>query len=250
MSALYPNVPLAIAGVPAVLRRQQDLEAARTTIERAQRDITNSISAQRWGVFALDGTPVLEPDSVGSFEYGGEYRIVDFPVEGGSFETYDKVATPFNTRLSLTKGGTLPEREEFLTKVEALRSSLDLFNIVTPERTYLNVNVERVGMVRNATNGAGMLTVELVLREIRQAARAQYSRTDTAPDETLATTPRAQSAAPPVSAAPGTTRQPAAVRKVNQGSVQPKRVVVSGATLTTTASGRQVYVYDRAPGGR
>lgn len=248
MSAQFPNVPIAIAGVPAVLRRAGAEADAREVLASANRDVSNTIAAQRWGLFALDGSSVLDADNVVSFEYTGEYRIADYPVEGGKFESYDKVATPFATRVAASKGGTVAEREQFLTACNALLESLDPINVVTPERTYLNVNVTRIGMTRNATNGAGMTTVELVLQEIRQAAKAAYSRTNAPAVETLAAAPPV--VAPPVTAAPGTTRRPAAVRKTNQGSVQPKRVVVSGARLTTTASGRKLYVYDRPPGSR
>lgn len=248
MSALFPNVPISIPGVPPVLRRIGAQIDAGETLAAANRDVSNTIAAQRWGVFSLAGASVLEADSVVSFEHSAEFRIADYPVEGGAFESYDKVATPFATRVAVSKGGTVAEREQFLTACQQLLESLDAFNVVTPERTYLNVNVTRIGMTRNATTGAGMTTVEIVLQEIRQAAKAAYSRTTAPAAEALAAAPA--QATPPVTAAPGTTRRPASVRKTNQGSVQPKRVTVSGATLTTTASGRKLYVYDRPPGAR
>lgn len=244
MSALYPNVPLAIAGVPAVLRRIGAVQDAQEVLADAERDVANTIDSFRWGVFDKDGGLALEPTSFGSFEFGLEYRIADYPLEGGGFESYDKVATPFDTRIAMSKSGPLAEREEFLATVHRLVASYDLFSVVTPERTYLNVNFERVGMVRNASNGAGMLTVELILREIRAAAKAQFSKTQT---ETLtATTQTAPT--PKVSAAPKTVRSASSTRPVNRGAAQPKQVVNPGVKLQTTTSGRKLYVYDRAPG--
>lgn len=249
MSFRFPNVPLAIAGVPAVLRRAGDLADAEQTLVAASRDVSSSVAAQRWGIFSLGGEIVLNADSIVSFEHSAEFRIADYPVEGGAFESYDKVATPFATRVAVSKGGTVGEREQFLNVCQALLESLLAYNVVTPERTYLNVNVTRIGLTRNATNGAGMTTVELVLQEVRQAAKASYSKIAETP-ALAAVTNQTQDVAPPVTAAPGTTKRPAAVRTLNQGSVQPKRVVVSGATLTTTASGRKLYTYDRPPGSR
>ena len=125
-----------------------------------------------------------------------------------------------------------------------LVGSLELYSIVTPERTYLDVSFERVGMVRNATNGAGMLTVEMILREVRAAAKAQFSKTQT---ETLtATTQTAPT--PKVSATPKTVRSASSARPVNRGAAQPKPVVNPGVKLQTTTSGRKLYVYDRPPG--
>lgn len=239
MSALFPNVPLAIAGVPAVLRRAGAVADARETLASASNDVSNTIAAQRWGIFTADGTPALEPDSVVSFEHSAEYRIADYPVEGGTFESYDKVATPFATRVAVSKGGTAAEREQFLTACQSLLESLDPYNVVTPERTYLNVNVTRIGTTRNSGAGAGLITVELVLQEIRQAAKAAYSTVTPAEPPPVAATP--VQAAPPVTAAPGTTRTPTAVRKVNQGSVQTKAAAIPGWEVVKTSDGRQLY---------
>lgn len=250
MSALYPNVPLSIPGVPPVLRRVGALVDAGEALASASRDVSNSISAQRWGIYTLSGVSALDADAVVGFEHNGEYRIPDFPLENGAFESYDKVALPFATRVTVSKGGTVAERAQFLTDCENLLRSFDLLNVVTPERTYLNVNVVRIGMTRNAGQGAGMCTVELVLQEVRAAARAQFSQSQTNDPVPLAAPATTPASKPKVTAAPGTTKRAASVRKVNQGSVQPKPVIISGATLTTTASGRKLYVYDRPPGSR
>lgn len=244
MSALYPNVPLVIAGVPAVLRRIGAVQDAQEALASADQDATSTVDSFRWGIFDKDGNLALEPTSFGSFEFGLEYRIADYPLEGGGFESYDKVATPYDTRIALTKSGSLAEREGFLAVVHRLVGSLELYSIVTPERTYLDVSFERVGMVRNATNGAGMLTVEMILREVRAAAKAQFSKTQT---ETLtATTQTAPT--PKVSATPKTVRSASSARPVNRGAAQPKPVVNPGVKLQTTTSGRKLYVYDRPPG--
>lgn len=239
MSALYPNVPLAIAGIPAVLRRAGAVSDAREALATAGKDVSNTIAAQRWGIFSLDGAPVLEPDSFVSFEHSVEFRIAEYPVEGGSFESYDKVATPFATRVAVSKGGTVAEREVFLAACQTLLESIDAYNVVTPERTYLNVNVTRIGTTRNSSAGAGMVTVEIVLQEIRQAAKAAFSRVTPAELPPVAATP--SPVAPPVSAAPNTTRAPTAVRKVNQGSVQTKPAAIPGWQLVTAPGGQKLY---------
>lgn len=243
VSALFPNVPLAIAGVPAVLRRAGAVADAREALASASDDVSNTIAAQRWGIFALDGSQPLDPDSVVAVEHSAEYRIADYPVEGGAFESYDKVATPFVTRVAVSKGGSVAEREQFLTACQALLESLDPYNVVTPERTYLNVNVTRIGSTRNSSNGAGLIVVELVLQEIRQAAKAAYSTATPAEPPPVAATP--VQAAPPVTAAPGTTRLPTAVRKINQGSVQTKAATIPGWEVVKTRDGRQLYKTSR-----
>lgn len=262
MSVLYPNVPL-IAGVPAVLRRVQAEADAREQLALADMyDRVDRNRAADWGIFNVKGERVLFPDSLVSVEYTGEQRISDYPVEGGKFETYDKVQMPNGARVSMTKGGTISDRQAFLVGVDLLLQTTDVFDVVTPEVTYLNMNVIHVALVRSATNGATMVTVELVLQEVRQAAKAAYSRSEDAPAEN---TPIATGAA-------GTSKSATAIRKENQGAVQPKPAKVtdttkqggkitikqeavlkyakpvvlgvkSGASLTSVAGGKPVYQY-------
>jgi len=249
VSVLFPNVPFSIAGVPAVLRRAQADVDAREALAQAQARSVDQLATKTWGIFTAGGTPVIKPDAIVAVEHAVDYRIADYPIEQGGFESYNKVATPFGIRVAVSKGGTLAERQQFLTAVDALVASLELFDVVTPEKTYVGVNVERSGLSRTASAGAGMLTVELSLREVRRAAKAIFSTTASVPvPDSLA----APVAAPPVQQAPKptfkprTTARPTAAKPVSQGSVQPR--TVSGARLVTTKSGAQLYVYDKPTG--
>jgi len=133
--------------------------------------------AFQWGIYTQDGALAIEPDNIVGVGYSSEFRIADYPLEQGGFESYDKVALPFGNRITLTKGGPLAERQDFLSTLEAMRGDRTLYNVVTPERTYLNVNIERVAMDRTAANGATLLTVEIMLREVRQSATFKFSKT-------------------------------------------------------------------------
>lgn len=131
------------------------------------------------GIYDKSGVNVLQPDNIAAIGYSGEYRISDYPLEQGQFETYNKVALPFQSRVALTKGGTLSERQGFLSRIEEIRGNLTLYNVVTPERVYMDVNIERVTLDRTASNGAGLLNVELVLREIRQTTAVAFTSSQT-----------------------------------------------------------------------
>jgi hypothetical protein len=121
-----------------------------------------------WGIFR-NGVKVLEPDSIVGFDYRGEWRVADFPIEEGEFRSYDKVVRPYEVRLRMTKGGDQAARGDFLDKLEEIAASLDLYDVVTPEITYLSANVECYSYARQAQSGVGLLTVEVSLREIRLA---------------------------------------------------------------------------------
>lgn len=133
-----------------------------------------------WGVY-LDGSAVVEADSVVAFEYRQDYKIVDYPVEQGAFESYNKVQSPFTVRVTLTRGGNAQKRRQFMDDLDACISSLELFDVVTPEKTYLNVNAEHVEYRRTADSGISLITAELWLREVRVVGATANNNT-AAPD--------------------------------------------------------------------
>lgn len=127
-----------------------------------------------WGIF-LGVTPVIRADTVVSLEYRQNWRISDYPVEQGSFESYDKVATPYLARVRMARGGSVADRKSFLDSIAAIAGDLNLYNIVTPEEVFVNANVESYSLVRTAQRGLGLLTVDIVLTEVRVTTSTQFS---------------------------------------------------------------------------
>lgn len=125
--------------------------------------------AEQWGIF-LDGEPVVSADSVVTFEYGQDSSISNYPVEQGSFESYNKVATPFDVRVRYAAGGSEANRRSLIDSVAAIMDSLDLFDVVTPEVVYQNCNPVRENYRRTAVNGRGLLQVDIALEEVRVTA--------------------------------------------------------------------------------
>lgn len=228
----YPNVP-DTPGVPPVRRKEVP---PKLTLVKEKASITKSPQINKWGIYttskstltgdtkadlgnAKGGDLAVEPDSIVAVDYAVDYRIADYPLEKGGFESYDKVSTPFETRVTMTKGGTLAERTKFLAAVQRIQSGLDLYDVVTPEKTYLNVNIAHVSLSRASDRGATLLTVELQLREIRQTATAAFTKSESPVPPPTAT----QDKRPPTTN-PGTTRKPASSRRVSNGAAQPKQI--------------------------
>lgn len=193
--ALFPNVPKT-AGVPAV--RRSSVNSGTETTRRLTQDSKSVQQAARdqWGVYTTGGALAIQPDNIAAVGYNAESRLADYPIERGGFETYDKVQTPFETRVRMTKGGTVDDRRAFLQNIEKRRVDRELYNVVTPEATYLNVNIDRVALDRDAASGANLLTVDLHLSEVRESVKLTFSQT----------------------------RSPASAGAVNNGSVQTKGV--------------------------
>lgn len=133
-------------------------------------------NAERWGIYLKDKL-VLEADSMKSIDYVQGSKISDYPQEEGAFQSYNKVATPYEVRVELTKGGNQRERAAFLTAVEKAAASLDLYDVVTPEKTYTSVNIERYSLRRTAGEGLGLITVDIWLVQIRNSAATAFTNT-------------------------------------------------------------------------
>jgi hypothetical protein len=154
--------------------------------------LINPASKIQWGIFS-GLLPVIVPDSIVSFDFKNEWHLPTAPQENGAFQSYNKVATPFEPRVTMTKGGSESDKHEFLNKLESVAAALTLYTVVTPTRTYENVNITHYDYHRTATNGVGLLTVDVYMQEVRVAPPPAFTNT----------------------------AQPSGANSVNGGSVQP-----------------------------
>lgn len=170
---LYPDVPIA-PGVPPVLRLLDQFEQPEPQLQSDSAEI-DRLAASQWGIFTQGGRPIVNADNVASVEDGVEYRVADYPLEEGGYESYNKVATPREIRVAMSKGGTISDRQQFLSTLRTLEGDLEMYNVVTPEETFIDMNITGVRKSRTQANGASMLTVEVMLQEIRITATAEVS---------------------------------------------------------------------------
>lgn len=124
-----------------------------------------------------DRVAVVKPDSFGEFQYRNEWSVADVPLQDGDFASFNKVAQPFEIMVRMYKGGTKEARQRFIDSIIAIAGDLQLYDIVTPEKVYLNVNVTRWEQARRGPRGANFLSeVDLYFREIRSVT-ATYTTT-------------------------------------------------------------------------
>lgn len=165
-----PNVP----GVPAVIRT--GIQAAVSLLINDGFGIGNGFAQAQWGIYR-GGAPIVVCDNVVSFEYRQEWALADYPIERGGFETYDKVQLPYDARFRFTAGGSEANRQALLSSIAAVAGDLNFYDVVTPEAVYVNVNISHYDYTRTATNGVGLLTVDVWALEIRQTAATIMSNT-------------------------------------------------------------------------
>lgn len=163
----FPDVP-ALPGVPAIPRSLLNVAAGVAAVASAF--IPASLFGVQWALLDSNGNPVLQPDSFVNFEYKEEHKIPNYPIEQGSFQSYNKVALPFDCRVVVSCGGNgMMSKEEFLNAIESLISSLTLVQIVTPNKTYQNCNLIHVDYRRESTRGVSLILAQLWFQEVRIA---------------------------------------------------------------------------------
>lgn len=130
-----------------------------------------------WGVFDDQGNQVVSPDSVLDLTHRTESDLPTFPVQDGQFANYNKVAIPFTIMLRFAKGGSVDDRIAFLADIDGLYQSIELYTVVSPERTYQNLNLQYYEIRRRGPQGAYFLQeVDLYFKQILQVT-AQYTTT-------------------------------------------------------------------------
>ena len=175
--SLYPLVPN-VTGVPALLRSAATLVDTATLGYLGVGDALNEIIGAdpvKWGVFDSSGQKIAAYDSMIETAYQNDSRISDYPVEGGAFGTYNKVDGPFQVSVTLICGGDDATRADFQTAIEAARKSLDLYTVLTPDRTYYDINITGLSLTRTLREGANLVIAQLTGREVRSVAQAAYS---------------------------------------------------------------------------
>ena len=209
MSIAFPDVPI-VPGVPPVARKAiSAISNVQGVIAQVSSDLNLIFGSPAveplWGVFdATTLKSVLNADSFLSFRGKGASKLVDFPIQDGAFNTYDKVRIPGTVTLRVSKSGTVSDRAQLLAQVNALLASITLYSVVTPEQTYQNMNMEDFELVREDQRGAFFFTqLDLNFREIRPV-NAVYTTTNSAPDLSNAQAPSAQPPENLGNVAPGT----------------------------------------------
>lgn len=206
---------MAIPGLPAL--------AAGVVIDAVALVTTDILSIQgvasgpQWGLF-LNGEPVVIADNVLSFDFKQDYRISNFPVEEGSFQTYNKVQVPYDVRLQFSTGGSLAARQGLIDSVDAVIGSTSQFDAVTPEKVFQGINPVHQSIRRTSRNGAGLVIIDVYCEQIRVTATQQFASSQASTSDPSATTMQ-------ISIIPGSQlinqpQSPSAAPQVSDGTVQ------------------------------
>jgi hypothetical protein len=135
--------------------------------------------ANGWGLYYASGSAsgtagalVFDVDSVLDLKQTGKSKVSTFPVEEGAFASYNKVQEPDATKVRIAVGG--PDRVAALqAALDTEKAACNLYNVVTPTKTYLNVTLENYDHEQTSSNGGvSGLVVDLSLVQVREVTPA------------------------------------------------------------------------------
>lgn len=190
----FPSVP-SLPGVPAIPRSPAFPPLVRVGLGLAQSLLLRGFQSQtQWGIFDSAGKALGDPSqfsgltgdilgaagigptlSTNSVDFSKETKVSDFPVEKGSFASYNKVEQPATPIVTFCLTGSENDRRTFLETIDKAVKSTDLYSVVTPEVTYIDYSIERYNYSRRSARGANLLIMEIGLKEIRQVS-SQYTQ--------------------------------------------------------------------------
>ncbi|WP_202608178.1 phage baseplate protein [Proteus sp. G2672] len=146
--------------------------------------LINSLFGNYWGIFNEYGVPLLLADNVISLQYENKSRVVNAPIERGTFASYNKISDSWKATVQMSKGsGGALERGAFLAQLEILSKSTLRFIVITPEFVYKFANIVGYDLVREAKDGATLIKVNVHLEEIREVTVSYAEEEVTKPDD-------------------------------------------------------------------
>lgn len=169
----FPTIPDA-PGVPPIPRNPAtpppDTQFENADGSELPVDAVNQI----WGVFDSNNQPAFVVDTYVSIKPKNDSKVSDFPVESGSFVTFNKVQTPYDVKVTVALGGDAEAMSTLLERVNDMQTSFELFSITTPYESYLNATLVTYDYSHEAKTGSNMIKAELFFKEIRQVS-AQFT---------------------------------------------------------------------------
>ena len=141
--------------------------------------IVNGLLQPLNNVAVLVGLPNIVPSfaSTIEFSYAQDFPISNYPQEQGAFQSYDKVTLPFDVKVKLACQGNVSQRQAFLNACLAIAGSFALYDVVTPEITFTNVNCTHIDWDRTAKRNNSLIAVDLWFMEIPVSGKTAFTNT-------------------------------------------------------------------------
>lgn len=130
-----------------------------------------------WGIFDQRGLPAISANLVAGVELRHGTRVSNAPQERGAFQSYNKVAVPYDAKITYSVGTSLLRRSQVISECERLIASLDFVSVIMPEFQYLSGNVTDYSLRRSAQRGVSLISIDVMVQEIRVVASGKLTNT-------------------------------------------------------------------------
>lgn len=128
-------------------------------------------------------------------EFEARWAITNAPQEGGAFQSYNIVQTPYRVAITFVAGGLPANRALLRSQVQNIVGTTRLFTALTPEGPI--ESLAAVGMAyRRNPEDVGVLAISVLFAQVRPAGNAQFNTTSTPNSATGAVAPQAGGGAP------------------------------------------------------
>ena len=147
------------------------------SIAGVQNIVANSWSSVFGAWTILDHDTQLEVcafDSFYDFGYNRKTNVVQYPIENGSFATYNKQNNPVVFTVSLVKSGlNFPfQKRDFIKKLSDYTEQAKYVDIITPSGTYLNCTLSDLSFKNEPDEGSDIILARLTISEVRSTLNA------------------------------------------------------------------------------
>jgi len=209
----FPNVPK-LPGVPDLVRSPALQPIARGVLGALQGIAWKALKKnEKWGIYSKKNVKqrLGEKESstdfltsvAGDFLNRGQVSILDFrtnfdtitsdfPIEKGSFASYNKVIRPQRITLTYAVSGPSADKMYFFNALRDASKSNTLFDVWMPETYFSNYTITGYNFDRTADSGAYLFIFDVSLTEVKEVTPS-YSSSNQAGSSTT------QSSTKPVS---------------------------------------------------
>lgn len=164
--------------------------------------VVNSVLAPGYGIYYASGinksTRPFSPASFVVIEVAGEAAIATAPVEKGGYTSFNKVQRPAELHITFTVEGwtgfsgalpnltnlTLTSRSDVLATLETMRTTAEVYDIETPDKTYSSYDLTKYDYRIRSDSGQTLLTVTAVFQDVQNVAEVTVSSETSQADTT------------------------------------------------------------------
>lgn len=183
---------MAIPGIPSLLKNAPKAIGITLLGNLANKVWNFLFPGPTWGVFKVGTNDIaIEVSSVGELDAAAEALVSDYPIQTGSFTTYNKVRRPDIITIRLTKDGGDDNRLQLLNWLNQNMTDTSLYDILSPEWRYPSMTLIGYRLSRSARSGAAMIIADCLFQQVRENPPV-YSSSTIADPENQSETPTAR----------------------------------------------------------